>query len=56
MTVRRKARENGLVAQVCLVCLVHLVERNSPDEPDRRFTHKRFGSAIAAEVFMNNAG
>jgi hypothetical protein len=35
MTVRRKARENGLVAQVCLVCLVHLVERNSPDKPNQ---------------------
>jgi hypothetical protein len=33
-----------------------LDEFNKPDEPDRRFTHKRSGSAIAAEARMNYAG
>jgi hypothetical protein len=48
-----------------LVCLVYLVEQDQldelnkpdrPDEPDKRFTRKRSGSAIAAEMLMNNAG
>jgi hypothetical protein len=65
MRLAAKARENGLIVQVCLVCLVCLVEQNQfdelnkpdrPDEPDRRFTCKNSGSAFAAVTLMDNAG